>query len=648
MTDEEWASPEWQSLVDLGRRFVDAHRFSGIRRATGVSSLDSIGTRLLRLMRWMHGHELVGFSDLTPEKAKSFVADVAGCDLLAAVERSDDTGLSHATLANYAEILVAIYDHRSELRAIPRAEIAHHPFDGDPANKVAMRHIEYVERHLPAMPTEVFNAIIPVAQKWVRQYSSDILALQREFLRARNAASHYKGNSYMHHTDRALMAFRFDLSGSTPKPWRAPIKSARDAKADIPQPGSKGSAGPSSQFKKLLSELRDTATILVQASTGMRISEVLGLVIGLRHKDGWPACLTSRPSPSGLYELFFIKGVIFKTEDNEPTEAEWLAGARPIGTEWLPDAVEAVLLLDRLFAPWREVWDSERLIVSFGKGRGPPRTITPTESLEPGQVRSGSIRDGQRGFVAEHVTLPDSCHDWVISTHQFRSRWARDIVEIDPKLTISVQEQLHHRYLATSEAAYIGNDPMLNRMVDDRASRHTATAMHDFVYGGLTAGGRMAEALRESAPSIKAFCKTYGTKDQQVDALRRLLDADGIRLWAGPSGDCLFHSDRARCHHREFGEFVSTATRPLTTHRTTDLCWSCANFIIFARHRQYWQNRYAENITIAEHNQAHGNAAGRLLAELRASQAKQALDWIKEQQEGQSLAARKSSPFERD
>ena len=628
VTEEEWESSEWQTLVDLGRRFVDAHRFSGIRRKTEDASVFRIGTFLLRLLRWMYEQRLRGFSDLNPEMARAFVEEVAGSDLLAEAERCHEDTISQATLARYVDILVAIYEQRSELAPIPYAEMTRHPFDGRSSYKVACELIEYVERHLPAMPTEVFNAIIPAAQEWVRTFAGDILALQGDFLRSREDASHYKGNSYMYHTDRALMAFRFDLSGTRRTPWRPPIMGAREARDAAAEHGSGKSAGPSAQFRKLVLQLRSCATMLIQAMCGMRISEVLGLSAEPRQDNGWPACIVVRSSPSGLYEMFFIKGMILKTDDGKPAEAEWLAGARPVGARWLPDAVEAVLVLDKLFAPWREMWRSGLLMVSLGKGMGPLRSKKVGEDGAQGSISSDTVREWHRGFVAEHVKLPASHSDWLVSTHQFRSRWAQDIVEVDPNLLVAVQEQLHHRHLATSETSYIGNDPSLNRLLDDRSTRHTAMVMHEFVFGTHTVFGRMAEVLRENASSIRSFCERHCTKEQQISALQQLLDADGIRIWPGLSGDCLFHSDRARCHHREFGEFISTATRPLVTHRTTDLCFSCANYMIFARHRPYWENRLSENRTISEQNRRDGNVALRVLADLRASQAAQVLEWI--------------------
>jgi len=629
MTEAEWESPVWQSLVDQGRRFIDALRFSKLTRSPGPGKLQNMGTCLLRLMRWMFSEGIQNFAGITPESAERFVAEVADSDLLSEIEFDDETSISHATLSNYANTLIVIHEHRSLMRKVPGAAIAEHPFNGRSANDVAGDHVERVERHLPAMPVEVFNPIIEIAQSWVRKYSADILSLQRNFLRARGATRHYKGNSYVYATDSELLKFRFDLSGSLGESWRQPLSAVSDAIAAPRGKKARGNAGPSSQFKALISDLRDSASILVQAHTGMRISEVLGLRALPRHENGWPACLTSRPSPSGFYEMFFIKGVIFKAQGEGGSDAEWLAGVRPVGATWLPDAVEAILILDRLFAPWRKMYEDSHLIVSLGHGRGPPRGIKSKQFGDAWRVKSDLIRDGQRLFVAQHVTLPKSHNSWLISTHQFRGRWAQDIVEIEPSLTRAVQEQLHHRLLATTETSYVGNDPSLNRILDDYASRHTASVIHDFVYGDTIAAGRMSDTLIESAPSIRAFCDQFGSKAHQVDALSKVLEEDGIRLWRGDHGDCFFQARTARCHYQETGEFDPSAQRPSTIHRTTDLCFSCANWMVFSRHLTYWENRHREYTDIADQNRAAGELGAAMLAEIRAEQARQVCIWLR-------------------
>ncbi len=619
LTEDQWESIEWQRLINLGRRLVLAELEGVVAPPEDLKTIENKRGPLLYFLRWMLRNDYYDLSEISVQ-ACNYYRDDLRADKIDDVD--PDESISQSRLAIYLDVPIRFFRHAVVFKAFPEMFPEAHPYAGEPAQSLAGSLVASVTKHIPRVPVEVQNAVLPMARKWIWEHSPDILLLQKKFVAARAAGSHHVGNSYMYYTDKALLAFRFDLDGTLHVPWRAPLQAKVTVKRDVQGKEKVKSAGPSSQFKFLQTDLRDACVSTALGLAGMRISDLAALQVEPRGADGLPYCLVRKRSVTGLYELYFARGKAVKggKDDDEPDE-EWLVGSHPVGSNALPDAAKAILVLDELFAPWRELAQSNSLIVSLGKGRGPPRAVR-----EQPEVMLESLRTGQISFVANHVTLPPDYADWVLSTHQWRKAYAEDIITINPDLVPAVQEQFKQISQAVLEAAYVGNTPYFNRLLAEQREHSTGDAMYAIVKGGSIAVGATEADIRLLSENLGQLLGDYPTEKKQKGALRRLCAEEGVSLWGQAYGDCLFRAAASRCHQREHGEFDPYARRPLTAHVCSELCVTCSNLIISQRHRSYWTNKHDENLRALGTAEAEGDTAFALLCRDRVRIARTILD----------------------
>ncbi len=603
LLEKEWRSAAWQGLLSLGRRIICAETSGDAVSPPKESSLGDLGPRLVYFLKWMFRNHYYQFSDLTPQSLWDFASDVVDEKV---GDEIDGDQVSHETLRAYLEVPWRIHRLAKLFHRLPAAVLDFSPYGGKSASALATQHVISSISHIPRLPAEVQNAILTETSKWVWQRATDILQLQSLFLAGRAAGAHITGRSYGYLTDRALLSFKFDRNGELASPWRPPLSKRVVITRMIHGLVRTNSVGPTPQFKYLQTDLRDSCVITIQSGGGMRISEIAELNALPRHPNGWPHCLVRKVSGTGLMELFFLQGKLVKGEndtddDGHIGEVEWLVGSRPLGSNSLPDPVQAVLILDELFTPWRDLSSSKKLIVSLGRGKGPPRT-----PLSQPEVMRDTLRQGQISFVANHVTLPSEFKDWILSTHQWRKAFAEDVIVLNPHLLPAVQEQFKHINRAMTEQAYVGSEPYLLRMLAEQQSHATARAMYDIAYGGAVAVGQLAQDLDLVAKNIREFCRPLETVASRLDALEKMLLEEGLRVWSQEYGDCIFRARYSLCHMQEHGEIDRDAKRPLVVHRCCDLCSRCANLVVSKRHVTFWQDRLARNSEGEKLNAAAG------------------------------------------
>lgn len=587
LPEPDWKSEAWQRLIELGKRLVLAEMDGAVDAPLDPSTIATTRAPLLYFLRWMFDNDYFDISEITEEACGYYRDDLVRDKVDSA---NPDEGISSSTLARYLDVPLRFYRHRLAFENYTRMIPPEQPYGGRSSQAVAEDIIVRITKHIPRVPVEVQNAVLPVAQKWIWEYSDDILSLQADFIAARRATIHYAGNSYTHLTNSALLSFSFKSVDATGKPWRPALEPVAKMTRHVNGHETSRSLWPVQQFRLLLNDLRDAAVITLQGLAGMRISDIGEFQANPRQSDGKPYCLVQRPSATGLFELFFARGRVAKggNEDEEP-EAEWLLGSRPIGSNELPDAVKAILVLDELYKPWRKLSKSKSLIVSLGRNIGPPRKI-----VEQPEVKLETLRVGQISFVANHVVLPEHYSDWLLSTHQWRVAFAQDIITINEGLLPAVQEQFKHLSRAVLETAYVGTAPHFNRMIEEQRAYSTGEAMFAILQGGSIAAGETEKDVRALTENLGRFLKDFPTPERKKSALRRLCDEEGITLWGQLYGDCLFRAGIAKCHHRQRGDFDPNAKKPLVAHVCAELCSGCANLIISSKHRGFWMNRLME------------------------------------------------------
>lgn len=606
VSEDQWMSEDWQRLVNLGRRLVLAEIDGAVDAPLDLLTIAANRAPLLHFLRWMLIQDYFDMSEITTQSCGYYRDDLKD-------EKVDDEdpeeSISQSRLSGYLDVPLRFFRHRLVFKNFSEMVPSEHPYAGQSARTVAEEIIVRATKHIPRVPVEVQNAVLPEARKWIWEYSTDILSLQALFVAGREAGSHLVGRSHSYHTDKAILPFRFDLAGSLEQPWRPPLEPKSTVTRHHDGKKKTKSVGPTAQFKYLQTDLRDAAVITLQGLGGMRIGDLAEFQAEPRQPDGLPYCLVRKRSPTGLFELYFARGRAVKggDEDDEPEE-EWLLGSHPVGTNSVPDAVKAVLVLDELFKPWRELAESGSLIVSLGRGMGPPRAVR-----EQPEVMLDTLRKGQISFVASYVALPKEYEHWALSTHQWRKSYAEDIVTLNDGLVPAVQEQFKQLSRTVLETAYVGSAPYFNRLIADQRGHSTGDAMFAIIHGGSIAVGETEKDVRAITENLGQLLEKYPTETKKKSALRRMCDEEGITLWGQLYGDCMFRAVTARCHERQHGEFDPDAKRPLAIHVCAELCAGCANLVISQRHRSYWKNRQEEFLHALKTAEAEGNTAFAML-----------------------------------
>lgn len=365
------------------------------------------------------------------------------------------------------------------------------------------------------------------------------------------------------------------------------------------------------RVRQLTLAIRSAAHLVIQATTGMRISEICGLKSGIDEATGLPRSITLTDGLDGLTEIFIVNSELSKTEDT-PRTVPWVLGYRPKGSAELPPAVQAILLLDRLQAPWRALVNIDELFVGFATARGLPKTPKGV-----GRITGDALRKDIRNFIAEWVdltTLPDDgdrktqekelvpyreSHGRIISTHQLRKSFGHFAANIDRRLLPMLQMNFHHVSAAMTDGAYTGN-PIVERDINDVRYQDIAFESLEIARGARGMAGRFGERLeRKIVAELGPRIVGLPTADAYFEAFVYVEEAGINRMYFEPYGICgALSASEMACHEVGGTADVARWEQRLTPNyetRQPSLCAGCACFAISRRHKHYWEMRYIDN-----------------------------------------------------
>lgn len=365
------------------------------------------------------------------------------------------------------------------------------------------------------------------------------------------------------------------------------------------------------RVRQLTLAIRSAAHLVIQATTGMRISEICGLKGGVDEATGLPRSITIQDGLAGLTEIFLINADLSKTEDT-PRTVQWVLGYRPKGSTELPPAVHAILIVDRLLAPWRALLGTDDLFVGFVTPRGLPKTHRAL-----GRITSDALRNAARDFIAEWVdltTLPDESerktaskdlvpyresHGRIIKPHQLRKTFGHFAANIDRRLLPMLQMNFHHVSAAMTDGAYTGN-PILERDMNDVRHQDLAFASLSIARGASEMAGRYGERLEQKiVDELGARIAGLSAEDAYLEAFVYVEEAGITKMFFEPYGICgALSASEMACH--EVGGTADVARweprlTPNYQTRQPGLCAGCACFAIARRHRPFWEMRYLDN-----------------------------------------------------
>lgn len=456
------------------------------------------------------------------------------------------------------------------------------PFFG---NKVGAQ-VNTVAKHVaaitPPLPDEVAIALLKSVLTWLDSRGEEVLSLQAKYFLLKNELVDrgYKEATIKNHLSKLLAEHSFSVEPSGTNAWHAPL--GRLATNDL---------------RHLLLRLRDACVLALEYFVGMRISEICSIEFGPCSEEEFPACIEVRYSKSGLMQLFFVNGLLSKGK-KVPVAEQWLIGCRPVGSAELPPAVRALMLLDRLFAPWRQERHFDALIGAFTN----PHSLPWRSNVR--SASSASLLKGKRRFLAQWVdfsSLPDynsrgehtgmyrDSKGACIRSHHGRKTFAAYVLETRTSLLVAVSRHFKHLNTAITESSYFA--PITRLRQETEAARASSTvAFFVEVLQGRKVYGRMAELVY----------KFFGTSEwreikSEVEAFRKveeLVTIHGLQLYFSSHGICMIRANplESRCQEADTGASWLNDV-PQYAARSPGLCSGCGCNLMDASHLPFWRSR---------------------------------------------------------
>lgn len=378
------------------------------------------------------------------------------------------------------------------------------------------------------------------------------------------------------------------------------------------------------RVRQLVMAICSAAHLVIQSTTGMRIGEICGLKAGIDLQTGLPRSVHLEDSPDGLSDVFVLTSELSKTEE-APRDVPWVVGYRPKGTADFPPAVHAIIILDRLLDPWRELLGTDDLFVTLGSRRALPKSPRGVS-----RINSDRLRELSKNFIAEWVdltALPDEAekktmdqelvpyresHGRTIKTHQLRKSFGYFASNIDRRLLPMLQMNFHHVSIAMTDGSYTGN-PVLERDANDVRYQSLALESLEIARGGSGMAGRYGEQLEskiigELGTRIEGLSK----EDAYFEAFLYVAEAGIDRLFFEPYGICGALSASVMACHEAGGTTDIARWEPRLSPnyetRQPSLCAGCACFAIARRHLPYWEIRYIDNAALIRLFEAQGRS----------------------------------------
>ncbi|PKB24104.1 hypothetical protein [Janthinobacterium sp. 64] len=627
-------------------------------KSTGAGSIFS---GLRRLLKWMVEHNYAGFDELNNRASARFCdllvdfyamkaddndftddsgslgngteldefdqddAEVSGNDSSEflsgdgeSVDPGDIGGVSPGTFRNSLSVWRYLWEQRFAMSKLGIGPMPEAPFFGRSVNKVSVELATKLPARIPALPDAVAISLMNAAHEFIAMTADDLIELVNGLYQIRGTIPENKPDapSDTPEVSAFLRNFRFSaIEGALP--WHHPL-------------GSRGSSA-FDELRRLVDELVDACVITAQGETGMRISELSALLAGVNEQTGLPSCITVRPSKTGMLDLYYLNSKLTKLRP-APVNEEWLLAAAPRGTTELPDAVQAVAVLERLLAPLRALADPEigqYLIITIGVPRGFP--ISRSGVTEP---NNHLLRLGQKSFARSFVdwheipmteeTRPyKKSRGNCIRTHQWRKTYAQYVFQVDKRMLPAIARQFKHLSLAMTEGAYVGTSASLITGVAEFNRNLTSDFFLSRVRGTSSKQeGRLAKLMDQYLPELRKIVEGMDDNEARgtMDTWCRNRD---MKIFFHGYGQCIpaIAPLQAQCHKR--AQTVHWANKaPNFAHREPSICTGCYLFVAGEQNIDYWTKRYVDNKVIWLKANATGQGNEFRVAKIRADQAK--------------------------
>lgn len=600
----------WAKLLLLTLIVIPANQ-----RIRAAGSMTNIQASFNYLLSWMseYGYHLP--HELTPNVVQCFIEHVA--PIMAA--RSTDAELNRHTFSRGVFIVSHLWNQRRSLSQMGVEPMTTHPFVGKTSEEMGRELSAKASNWIPPLPDEVALPVLNKATWFLGQPADDVLRLMDVFTDPlagstmtvksdlRSNYTHKAGlNNCSRHrrVKRFLDRFEFGIVPGESRPWHDPIVSIATESYHDAERSTRDKYDGKRRVADLWDAVRDAATIIVQAMTGMRASELLSIKAGIDEHSRLPSEVRIELSLTGLYEWFVVRSVVSKTEEGSTREVDWVLGMRPVGSVEIPLAVRALCIINALQAPWMARARTDHLLLSISHGKGLLRTHAEADSMGVNNLNTHMQR-----FIMHWVDLsclPDqSAHHitemdlvpWresrgaIFRTHMLRKTWAQYTLACDSRLLPAIQMQFHHLSLAMTEGSYIGRNPMLLEALNSVSVQKRNLLLFEAVIGKSQLAGRMGEQLDVALGELRNEVHDLPMSEKWTRTVV-WADRNELRMFFSPHATCCpSRSSEMRCHDVSKTP-VWIRWAPNASTRTSGLCVGCACAIMDRSHEQFWADRY--------------------------------------------------------
>ncbi|MBT2117785.1 hypothetical protein KK141_17270 [Dyella sp. LX-66] len=493
--------------------------------------------------------------------------------------------MSFATAWQGLHILWHAYDQADPMRERGFEPMGQAPYGGRNAFDITVNDLKlHQSDKLDPFPDKLAIPLLTTAARWVALYAEDILRLHTLWL----SDVLPQPNTFLIQKIGARIRgdFQFSNDPETGLPWMTFDGSwTRLDENDDERTITLGDAP-----RRLVSDLVSACLIVLMGTTGMRSSDVASIHVDEKRDGLYPSCIERRLSMDGLTEMFLLKGV---EQKRSHAEHSWVLGGRLVGTDEQPLPLQAVLVLERLFAPYRKVSGERALVITFPRSRSLAVTKDNVNT-----IKATWVSNIQRNFANNYVKLGLTKHtrrkkskERAFRTQQWRGTFAMFVIRTNKRALGPLATHFNHVDTLMTEHGYIGNDPELLQLVDDaRVNLATNTLMSLVTESEPFAGG-LEFHLRPATQALKAELRDLEEEDR-LARIRGVVVDHNLRLHFTDYGICGIAVTPviARCHQLSGTDAVGNE-RPNFATRRPSICAGCQNFLVSRDNLPFWKER---------------------------------------------------------
>lgn len=626
-------------LLDMFKRFFDSAMHdcqSG--KPISITNTSEVAAGIRRISGFMILHHHNSFSTLDHLAFEEFIDDwlakfFAGhtddeLDDSNENQFIEDSHEGFGPLYKVVRVWSRLWAQSPALEEIDIPGLPEDPLDGKSSHKYTQEIFDSIRGRIPPLPDEVALPCMNEAHRWIEQRADDIIRLNEHCMKfvARGPYNKKGGAKLTYSRMKEFGEFTFSTETKTGKAWHESVK----PRTTVNGIGKTFWWVPLKVVRRLIDDLFGACMLVIQSESGMRPGELRSLPPTNERTSDSHDAIVMRPSIKGLNELFFLRSLLHKGHP-APVPEEWLAGARPIGSSFIPGPVKAVRVLQRLLEPWRSMAQEEvkAWLLTTTKTSG----ALPVNATNVVHSTTSTVRNAQRNFIARNVdlsrlpnrsalgedlTIYRKTKGRCVLPYQWRKSYAMYVIRTDRRMAPAVATQYKHVSVAITEDAYFSNNPDLLRERNAQQSRAAAGFMYRRVVGKEPCAGRVAKLFDKYADVIREVVGDTN-RPEGIQQLQEWCESRGIRVFWSPPGKCFIPIApmEAQCH-KLAGTLHWSVKQPNFETREPDICAGCACFGVDAEHADFWKSRYIENETAWRHAKQTGLTYGFRVIQQRA------------------------------